>query len=178
MGACRPDFLGRFSDTTGFFFDMNEYESRKDAAILKLTSEDESPANKVRNAMNAKMEDLKEKYKESINKYKSQMNSMKSQMSEFTRETKKAITKDRNATKLKVRDEYKDRVVKAEGKYHKTLISLYDFIKEQRANLRNEEFSVNLYSTFLRHNKIDKVTAITLNKMLDDGKFQKELWRE
>lgn len=176
MGAQKPDFNGRFTDTSGFYFDMDEYEARKDEAIRKLTSDDDSPTKKIRNDMNAKMIELKEKYKESIGTYRSQIKVMKSQLSEYSRELKKENTKDKNAIKLKIRDEYKDKVIKAEGKYHKTLITLFNQIKEQRASLQNEDFSIKLFSTFLRHNKIDSITSPTLKKMMEDGKFQKEFW--
>jgi len=37
QSAVKPDFRGRFTDTEGFFFDVNEYDKKKEEAILSLT---------------------------------------------------------------------------------------------------------------------------------------------
>lgn len=39
QGIIREDFQGRFKDTAGFFFDVNEYEVKKDDAIQMLTNQ-------------------------------------------------------------------------------------------------------------------------------------------
>lgn len=37
----KPDFIGRFTDTFGLFWDINEYDQKKEKAIISLTSQQE-----------------------------------------------------------------------------------------------------------------------------------------
>lgn len=42
MGCVRPDFMGRFTNTWGCFFDANEYEAKKQATVAALSHTDSS----------------------------------------------------------------------------------------------------------------------------------------
>jgi hypothetical protein len=53
QGAVREDFTGRFVDTEGFFFDTNEYEQKKDLAILSIT--DSADERKILTPINKQM---------------------------------------------------------------------------------------------------------------------------
>lgn len=42
QSAVKSDFRGRFTDTEGFFYDINEYDKKKEEAILSLTNNKKS----------------------------------------------------------------------------------------------------------------------------------------
>lgn len=175
MGAVKPDFHGRFTNSYGFFVNALEYESKKDEAIKQLTSEDNSYEFKIKQAF----EDYKlrlrldvEKFKDSWkNKFSEQSAKSKDSLSVLKDKYAKSVDGIRLKSIVLQKSSDKKKIQEMEYDYVKLLYvfwKLENISYELKTN--GNKYSHNAFRLMLqRENCIGNVSAQKIKSMIGDG---------
>ena len=175
MGAVKPDFSGTFVDTYGFFTDADAYEAKKDAAIKKLTEDDDSAEEKLKQAfedykLKLKIEveqfksNWKDKFGEQRAKYIEKMKKLREEYSSKYKDIKeKSIDLQKSTDKKKIKSLQQD--------YAKLMYFIYVFL-EKDFKFRNpdDKFNMNAFHTILTTNLAIDFSVIKLKSVVEQGK--------
>lgn len=175
MGVVRPDFSGTFVDTYGFFIDADAYEAKKDEAIKRLTEDDNTAEEKLKQAF----EDYKLKLKIDVDKFKSDWKEKFAEQRAKYIEKMKVLRNDYSSKVKDIQEKTVDlqkstdkkKIAQLEQDYARLMWFIYDYL-EQQYKFRNpeNEFNMNAFKTILTtHNVID-FSLIKLRAVVDEGK--------
>jgi hypothetical protein len=161
MKMIPPNFVGRFTNTFGYFVDVNEYNKKKADAVKSLAEDKDSPKQKYKEKyddyklkLQIEVKTFKEKWKD---KFAEQKAKYKKDLAELK---KQSITLQKSSDKKKIQE--------LERKYYKFIHASYDIEKAHWQNSETE-FHIGMYYDILKKYGAIDYTQATLKKYLEKG---------
>jgi len=155
MNVVQPNFVGRFTNTEGFFIDPEIYEAKKAAAIKSLTTDKKTKEAQLKE----QFEDAKLKLKIQIEQWKQRYQD-KCEMKFAKLRDQHIAMKEKYKTELlnikqDPKDKYQPKIQELERKYSKVLY--YFFERERDVFERNKlgkDYSQATFVAFLNQEKV------------------------
>jgi len=175
MGAARPEFRGRFTDTYGYIIDGEAYERKKDYAIKELTEEKNTKEvqlkldfdeNKVK--LKAEVDIFKENWRKRFEELKTKFNfelqKIKESYSTKFQEVKtKSIDLQKSGDKKKIRQ--------LNSEYNKLLCFFFEQEKKKYFLDNNgEDLSISTFRSMLISNNVCSQSYTNFKNNLEVGK--------
>lgn len=174
MNATRCDFVGNFANTMGFFFDIDEYENKKEIAIKKI-NQGKDPMFIERQKFLLKAKDMRETYNKSLDLWRKKFVDLKKEYTDKVKSTRKdtsievqkiktalntKFTEKLNEVKGQVQERFRNRLLD----YKKILVYFYEREKkiyniETTKDLSLEKFHQQLWDLNLYNEDFDAFRA-------------------
>jgi hypothetical protein len=159
MSVEMPNFIGRFSNTEGFFINTTEYESKKQEAIKRITeSGEKGNKEKLIEAFKDKVLKLeiqnkqwKEKLKE---KYEVKFAEIKQKASEIKKKYNSTLEEYKRDNIDALKNKEKTRIDDLERDYSKLIYFTFNHIKEMYKQYKGSDINETLFCKLLKENKI------------------------
>jgi len=173
MSVVKPNFLGRFTDTYGYFIDPLKYEAKKDAAIKSLTAD-----KKTKEAL------LKEQFEDAKLKLKIQIESWKQKFQERTEQKFAKYKNQYTEYKTKMKSEiehlntnvikenkmkFEEKIKEVENEYARCLNFFYERERDYYLKLNTGNYTNSTFIKLLEENKISSFSSSKLKQILQSG---------